>query len=154
MIMTRSDLFKTTTGGARSVSGMAPTFNAIGLAVADMATTLAFYRTLGLDIADEMDKEPHAEAALAGGIRLMFDTHELITSFDPGHRPPPGGGTSSLAFLCADAAEVDRVHATMVAAGHPSRLDPFDAPWGQRYATLHDPDGNGVDLFAPLTSPA
>ena len=154
MIMTRSDLFKTTIGGARSVSGMAPTFNAIGLAVADMATTLAFYRTLGLDLPDEMDKEQHAEAALAGGIRLMFDTHELITSFDPGHTPPPGGGTSSLAFLCADAAEVDRVHATMVAAGHASHLDPFDAPWGQRYATLNDPDGNGVDLFAPLTTPA
>ena len=29
---------------------MAPTFNAIGLAVADMSATLAFYRKLGLDI--------------------------------------------------------------------------------------------------------
>jgi catechol 2,3-dioxygenase-like lactoylglutathione lyase family enzyme len=154
VITSRSDLFKTTGRGDRSVQDMAPTFNAIGLAVADMATTLAFYRTLGLDIPNEMDKEQHAEAALAGDVRLMFDTHELITSFDPGHRPPPGGGTSSLAFLCADAADVDRVHAAMVAAGHPSRLDPFDAPWGQRYATLDDPDGNGVDLFAPLTSPA
>ena len=27
---------------------------------------------------------------------------------------------------------------------------PFDAFWGQRYATVHDPDGNPVDLFAPL----
>ncbi|MGZ8752484.1 MAG: VOC family protein, partial [Acidimicrobiia bacterium] len=22
--------------------------------------------------------------------------------------------------------------------------------WGQRYATIHDPDDNAVDLFAPL----
>ncbi|MGB5655838.1 MAG: glyoxalase, partial [Acidimicrobiia bacterium] len=27
---------------------------------------------------------------------------------------------------------------------------PFDAFWGQRYATVLDPDGNGVDLFAPI----
>jgi uncharacterized glyoxalase superfamily protein PhnB len=29
---------------------------------------------------------------------------------------------------------------------------PFDAFWGQRYATVLDPDGNTVDLFAPLGS--
>jgi catechol 2,3-dioxygenase-like lactoylglutathione lyase family enzyme len=132
---------------------MAPTFNAIGLVVADMPTTLAFYRKLGLNLADELHKEPHAEAELPGGLRLMFDTQDLIKSFDPGHTTPPGGGTSSLAFLCADAAEVDRVHAEMVDAGYRSHLDPFDAPWGQRYATVKDPDGNGVDLFAWITKP-
>jgi uncharacterized glyoxalase superfamily protein PhnB len=152
VIISRSDLFKTTEPDDRSVHGMAPTFHAIGLAVADMPTALAFYRTLGVDIPDDMDKEPHAEGTLTGGVRLMFDTHELIASFDPGHTPPAGGGTSSLAFRCADPAEVDRVHAAMVEAGHRSHLDPFDAPWGQRYATLKDPDGNGVDLFAPLTT--
>jgi uncharacterized glyoxalase superfamily protein PhnB len=39
-----------------------------------------------------------------------------------------------------------------VAAGYHSELEPFDAFWGQRYATVLDPDGNGVDLFAPLAS--
>jgi len=28
--------------------------------------------------------------------------------------------------------------------------EPWDAFWGQRYAIVRDPDGNGVDLFAPL----
>jgi hypothetical protein len=27
---------------------------------------------------------------------------------------------------------------------------PWDAFWGMRYAVVHDPDGNGVDLFSPL----
>jgi uncharacterized glyoxalase superfamily protein PhnB len=27
---------------------------------------------------------------------------------------------------------------------------PYDAPWGQRYATVADPDGYRVDLFALL----
>jgi catechol 2,3-dioxygenase-like lactoylglutathione lyase family enzyme len=132
---------------------MAPTFNAIGLPVADMATTLAFYRKLGLDLAAELDKEPHAEAELPGGIRLMFDTHDMLRSFDPDWRPPTGKG-ASLAFLCADAAEVDAVHADMVGAGYRSHKDPWDAEWGQRYAMLTDPDGNGVDLYAWLTKPA
>jgi uncharacterized glyoxalase superfamily protein PhnB len=29
-------------------------------------------------------------------------------------------------------------------------LEPWDAFWGQRYATVRDLDGNGVDLFAAL----
>ena len=27
---------------------------------------------------------------------------------------------------------------------------PWDAFWGQRYAIVTDPDGNHVELFAPL----
>ncbi|WP_223848764.1 VOC family protein [Microbacterium hominis] len=47
-------------------------------------------------------------------------------------------------------AEVDAVYAALVAAGHDGHVAPFDAFWGQRYATVLDPDGNAVDLFAPL----
>jgi catechol 2,3-dioxygenase-like lactoylglutathione lyase family enzyme len=128
---------------------MAPTFDAIGLAVADMATSLAFYRRLGLDIPAEADREPHAEADVAG-VRLMWDTYETIRSFDAGWTPPQGGTRVGLAFRCADPAEVDATYAAMVGAGHDGHLAPWDAPWGQRYASLLDPDGNGVDLYAPL----
>jgi uncharacterized glyoxalase superfamily protein PhnB len=126
---------------------MAPTFNAIGHAAADMATTLDFYRRLGLEIPASADHEPHAEAVLPGGIRLMWDSHETLRSIEPDWTPPaePGG---SIAFLCADAGEVDSVYADMVKAGFTGHKEPWDAPWGQRYAVLKDPDGNGVDLFA------
>lgn len=129
---------------------MAPTFNAIGLAVADMAAALAFYRGLGLDIPPEADKEPHVEVAVTGGFRLMFDTHETIRSFDPDFTPGTGWEGGGLAFRCTDPAEVDRVHSELVSAGHRSYKEPWDAFWGQRYAVLHDPDGNSVDLYAPL----
>lgn len=143
-----SDLFKTPSPGARSVSGMAPTFNAIGLAVADMAASLAFYRRLGLNFPAGSDQEPHAEAVVAGGIRLMWDTHASLRHSDPDYRPgPPGGGW---AFQCEDPAEVDRVHAELADA---SVKAPWDAPWGQRYAQVRDPDGNVVDLFAWLKNP-
>jgi catechol 2,3-dioxygenase-like lactoylglutathione lyase family enzyme len=126
---------------------MAPTFNAIGLAAADMATTLAFYRELGLDIPAEQDTAPHAEAVLPGGIRLMFDSYASLAELDPEWTPAPEGA-GGLAFLCDDPAEVDKVHAELVKAGHESYKEPWDAVWGQRYAQIKDPDGRVVDLFA------
>ena len=48
-------------------------------------------------------------------------------------------------------AEVDAMFERLTRAGHPGSLKPYDAPWGQRYATVLDPDRNLVDLFAPLT---
>jgi len=73
-----------------------------------------------------------------------------IRSFDPEWRAPSGSARTGLAFACDGPADVDKVYADMVAAGFDGHLEPWDAFWGQRYATLHDPDGNGVDLFAPL----
>jgi catechol 2,3-dioxygenase-like lactoylglutathione lyase family enzyme len=123
----------------------------IGIVVADMAKALAFYRELGLAIPAEADSEPHVEVGLPGGLRLAFDTEEVIRSFHPAWTPVRGGRTN-LAFVVPDPAAVDALHAELVAAGHESVLAPFDAFWGQRYAVVHDPDGNGVDLFAPLVS--
>jgi uncharacterized glyoxalase superfamily protein PhnB len=31
-------------------------------------------------------------------------------------------------------------------------MEPWDAFWGQRYATAKDPDGNHVDLFASISA--
>ena len=42
----------------------------------------------------------------------------------------------------------------LTAAGHHGELAPFDAFWGMRYATVHDPDGTGIDLFAQLPGEA
>ena len=63
---------------------MTARFDAIGIVVADMARSLAFYRTLGLEIPADADAEGHVEATLPGGIRILWDTVETIRSFDPG----------------------------------------------------------------------
>jgi catechol 2,3-dioxygenase-like lactoylglutathione lyase family enzyme len=127
---------------------MTPRFDVVGLVVTDMAASLAFYRRLGLDIPAEADTQPHTEAALPGGLRLAFDTVDTIRSFDPGWASPRPGGRVSLAFACDTPAEVDAVYADLVGAGYHGHLGPWDAFWGQRYAIVHDPDGNAVDLFA------
>ncbi|MBX6354774.1 MAG: VOC family protein [Micromonosporaceae bacterium] len=127
---------------------MAPTLNAIGLVVADMGKSLAFYRRLGLDIPESADAEPHVEVQLPGGLRLLFDTVDTIRSFDQSWTPAQGGPPVHLAFQCASPAEVDQVFADLVRAGYEGHKQPWDAFWGQRYAIVHDPDGNAVDLFA------
>lgn len=126
-----------------------PTLDAFGLVVANMERSLAFYRLLGLSFPDGAEGEGHVEAALPGGVRLMFDTVEVVQSFTE-WSPASGGHRMGLAFRCESPAEVDRTFAAAVAAGHVGHKEPWDAFWGQRYAQLRDPDDNPVDLYAPL----
>jgi uncharacterized glyoxalase superfamily protein PhnB len=94
--------------------------NALGIVVGDMATSIRFYRLLGVDL-PETPGEGHVEAALL-----------------------------SLAFECASPVEVDETYARATGAGFKGEKEPWDAFWGQRYAQLQDPDGVPVDLFAAL----
>jgi catechol 2,3-dioxygenase-like lactoylglutathione lyase family enzyme len=128
---------------------MAATLSVVGLVVADMARSLAFYRRLGLDVPAEGEGEAHVEVALPGGLKLAFDTVETIRSFDPSWSPPSGSPRTGLAFACDSPAEVDKLYGELVAAGYEGHKEPWDAFWGMRYAVVHDPDGNGVDLFCP-----
>ena len=130
---------------------MTADFQLVGLVVDDMARSLAFYRQLGLPIPADADGQPHVQASVGMGLSLAWDTVETIRSFDPDWTPPTGSPRISLAFRCADPAEVDRIYADLVLAGYEGHHEPWDAFWGQRYATVHDPDGNAVDLFAPST---
>lgn len=146
-----SDSFKTSRRRPAYRDPMTPRFAVIGLVASDMATTLAFYRRLGLVFPEDAEDQPHVEAELPGGLHLAIDTEETIRSFHAGWRPPAGrGGRVSLAFGCDSPAEVDSVYEDLVGAGYHGELKPWDAFWGMRYAVVHDPDGNGVDLFARL----
>lgn len=127
-----------------------PKLDLVGVVVEDMARALAFYRQLGLDIPAEADREPHAEVTLPGGMRLAWDTVETVQSFDPSYQRSPGSSGVGLAFLLDRPQEVDATYEKLVAAGFHGHKAPWDAFWGQRYALIHDPDGNSVDLFAPL----
>jgi catechol 2,3-dioxygenase-like lactoylglutathione lyase family enzyme len=126
-----------------------PRLDAIGIIVSDMDRAIAFYRLLGLDFQADPDAV-HAEATGPGGLRVMLDTEASVISFSDWEAPTGGDHRSALAFLCDDAAEVDRMYQDLLAAGGLGHLAPFDAPWGQRYATVFDQDGNAVDLFAQL----
>lgn len=131
---------------------MTPRFDMIGIVTSDMAASLAFYRRLGLQVPAGSDDQPHVEAALPGGLRMAWDSEDTVRSFAPDWTPARGGdGRVGLAFHCGYPADVDKTYAELTGAGYHGHKDPWDAFWGQRYAAVHDPDGNPVDLFAPLT---
>ncbi|WP_327120769.1 VOC family protein [Nocardia sp. NBC_01730] len=129
---------------------MTPQLDVIGIIVTDMAAAVAFYRRLGLDFPAGSEQEAHAEAALPNGLRIALDTEAIIQSFHTDWTPPQGGGRLAIAFRCADPTEVDALYTDLVDAGYHGELKPWDAFWGQRYAVVHDPDGNGIDLYAAL----
>jgi|SRR5579872_3663661 len=124
-----------------------PELDAIGIVSQDLAESARFYRLLGVDVPDP--DGDHLEATTASGVRLMWDAIELMQQLDPA-REEPRGHRMGMAFLCASPAEVDETHARVVEAGFASKAEPWDAFWGQRYASVLDPDDNQVDLFAPL----
>ena len=128
---------------------MSVTLDLIGLVVRDMRATVTFYRRLGLVFPEGSEDEGHVETR-AGGLRVALDALDVIRSFDPDFEPAEGAGRVGLAFLCSSPAEVDARYAELTAAGHAGHKAPWDAFWGQRYAQVKDPDGNTVDLFAPL----
>ena len=125
-----------------------PELNAIGIVTSDMATSIRFYRLLGLDV-PETPGEGHVDTFLPNGVRFMLDSEDTIRSFRP-EWTRESGNQIGLALECASPAEVDAVYERIVDAGFEGEKAPWDAFWGQRYAQLRDPDGVGVDLYAPL----
>ena len=126
--------------------------DAIGVTTKDMAESCRFYRTLGVDVEEPAPDADHHEATLPNGLRLMWDTEELMRRIDPEWSTPHGQRRITFAFLCADADDVDATYARVVEVGFSGTKEPWDAFWGQRYAYVLDPDGNEVALFAPLAA--
>jgi catechol 2,3-dioxygenase-like lactoylglutathione lyase family enzyme len=122
-------------------------FAAVGIVVADLPESVRFYRALGLDVPDP--DGDHLDIAVSNGFRLMLDTVELVRGIDPDWAPP-SGHAFAFAFECESPGGVDQLYARLVEEGFRSKKEPWDAFWGQRYASVLDPDGNQVDLFAPL----
>ena len=126
---------------------MAVTLDVVGIAVKDMAASLAFYRLLGVDVPAGNEAEPHVEVEM-GALRLAWDTEEVLRRVYDGWEEEPIGHRIELAFRCDDGAEVDAVFARLEAGGYRGHKAPWDAVWGQRYAIVEDPDGNLISLYA------
>lgn len=123
--------------------------DAVAVSSKDMAKTVAFYELLGFEFGDWGPDDQHVEPITKDGeVRLMIDTAALMEQLTGSVPVPPNH--SSFAMLCDTPAEVDAVAAALADAGHVLTVEPWDAFWGQRYATVKDPDGYQIDLFAAL----
>lgn len=121
--------------------------DAVAVSSKNMSKTVAFYELLGFEFPAWGPDDKHVEPVTKpGDVRLMIDTAELMEQLT-GHAPTPPNH-SSFAMLCDSPAEVDSVAAALKDAGHTLTVEPWDAFWGQRYATVKDPDGYQIDIFA------
>lgn len=118
--------------------------------VSDMQKSLDFYRTLGLPIPANADTtQDHVEIE-QDGLRIAWETQEMIQGMNPDWQPTTQVGRVSFALQAASPAEVDAAIRRVQDGGHAVKTQPWDAFWGQRYATVTGPDGVNVDVFARL----
>jgi catechol 2,3-dioxygenase-like lactoylglutathione lyase family enzyme len=126
-----------------------PTLDAVAVSAKDMNRAKAFYALLGFDFDGGFVSEDHIEPVRrAGEPRLMIDSAALMEKLNGA--APRAPNHSIFAMLCDSPAEVDACVAQIKAAGFEVLTAPWDAFWGQRYATVVDDDGYRIDLFAPL----
>ncbi|WP_067826832.1 VOC family protein [Actinomadura kijaniata] len=137
---------------AVSERAFTPVLNTIDIVVSDLRAAIAFYARLGLDFRVDPTYPDHAGCDLPGGLHLMLDTEKFRASVhqEAGWDRPTGDPRTFLAFQLPAPEAVDAAYADLTGAGHRGVQPPWDAFWGMRYATVADPDGNGVDLYCPL----
>jgi uncharacterized glyoxalase superfamily protein PhnB len=119
---------------------------AVAVSATDLSRAVAFYELLGFRFPPIEPDTKHLEAD--GDVRLMIDEAAFLTELHG--EPPRPGNTAGFAVLCDSPADVDRAASRVADAGHTVVTPPYDAPWGQRYATVADPDGYRTDLFCVL----
>ncbi|MGH8777226.1 MAG: VOC family protein [Jiangellaceae bacterium] len=131
------------------------TFSQINVVVADMDATIAFYRSLGLDVPDAPEwpagsGRRHTEVGRGPGPHLAFDNTEMARSWDAGLDDIRPGNTVVIGIALADRGEVDACFQRAADAGVRAAQAPCDAFWGARYAVVVDPDGHHVGLMSPI----
>jgi catechol 2,3-dioxygenase-like lactoylglutathione lyase family enzyme len=128
-------------------------FSTITLVASDPDASIAFYRLLGVDLEDHSGDGAggivHVTARGQKPADVDIDSEPLADLYNAGFRSRQSRGIV-IGFSVDSRAEVDRIHAAVVAAGHQSRQVPYDAFWGARYAVVADPDGNDVGIMSPM----
>lgn len=126
----------------------------LNLVAGDVATTVDFYRALGVDIPDEnvwsTDSGPHhVTADSASDVDLEIDSAALAGAYDEAAARTDPVGSTLIGFGVDTREDVDRIHADLVGRGYTSRQEPEDAFWGSRHAIVEDPDGRPVGIMSP-----
>lgn len=111
--------------------------NAVTLVTADMAASCRFYEALGF-------------GRIVGGPETPFTTYRVGDGFlnvqlDPAHAPVPAVWGRVIFWV----RDVDAIYERALAHGYAPEMPPADAPWGERYFHLRDPDGHELS-FAKL----
>ncbi len=118
-----------------------PALDVITIVTTDLDRSLAFARLLGIGPPDLVGPG-FATVDVAHPIRLAW-------TVEP-HSSPRGVDHVRLGVRCVDADELAQRYRAATGAGHRAFSPPHDAAWGATVCRLLDPDGNVVELYAPL----
>lgn len=113
--------------------------SAITLVTRDMAASVRFYEALGFQ-----RKYGGPDAAFTS---FAFGPSFLNLSAEAG-RPPGTGAVWGRAIVYVS--DVDAIYGKALAAGLTPEFAPSDAPWGERYFHIRDPDGHELSFAKPL----
>jgi catechol 2,3-dioxygenase-like lactoylglutathione lyase family enzyme len=119
--------------------------DALGIVSRDIAKSIAFYKILGVDLIQKGEPD-HFEGSTPSGVRVMLDSVSLMKRLHPGWQEPSGCGVI-LCFVQNSPPAVDALYANFLAAEFTGLTAPWDAFWGQRHASVLDPDGNQIDCL-------
>lgn len=122
---------------------------AIGIVANDVAKSLKFYALLGVNF-KQFQQTEHFDSLQESGINIMLDSAHSIKQLYPDWKKSVGSTPIVLCFEQSSAKAVDEAVAQVKAQGFQIMKEPWDAFWGQRYASVLDPDGNQIDIFAKL----
>jgi catechol 2,3-dioxygenase-like lactoylglutathione lyase family enzyme len=120
---------------------MIASISAVTLATHDMARAVRFYRLLGLDVVHGGEDAAFTSFGIGGGFLNLIAT-------------PAGRRWSWWGRVILYAPDLDALHARLVAAGFEPEAPPADAPWGERFFHLADPDGHELSFAWPLARPS
>lgn len=123
--------------------------SAITFITADMGRSVAFWQAAGFDTAYG-GTDASFTSFRAGGNTFI----NLAENHEPQQSPPPETEASLWGRMIIHVASPDDTYAALVAAGYEPHARPADAPWGERYFHVTDPDGNEISFACPLAGSA
>ena len=114
--------------------------NAITLHCSDMTRSFGFYRKLGFDVA-------------YGGADSPFTSLRLGANFvnlQLNDASPPDGGWGGWGRVVFHVERPDETYQRCLDNEIVPVMEPSNAPWGERYFHVRDPDGHELSFARPL----
>jgi catechol 2,3-dioxygenase-like lactoylglutathione lyase family enzyme len=110
--------------------------SAITLATSDMPRAVSFYEALGFPMKFGGPQEAFTSFEFGGSyLNLIVDTRAPVNWWGR---------------VIIHVSDVDALHRKALAAGLNPSLEPSDAPWGERYFHITDPDGHEISFARAL----
>lgn len=117
----------------------------------DLARSIEFYRTLGLNVPDPHPDRPVAIHRAPNGFSIVFTTGDVAALYDANWTRSESGYQQVMEFVVEDDATVDTLWNTLTSAGYRGRTAPRHIT-GPYAALVNDPDGNAVLISSDLAT--